>query len=76
MKTTRYALIIDACYCGINSIEGTYKTLYDAILAARDWIDEHLSDSDYYADYVQEFFDNDFQYIDCILNIDGFELED
>lgn len=76
MKTTRYALIIDACYCGINTIEGTYKTLYEAILAARDWIDEHLSDSKYYGEYVQEFFDNDFQYIDSILNIDGFELED
>jgi hypothetical protein len=25
---------------------------------------------------VQEFFDNDFQYIEGILNIDGFELED
>lgn len=76
MKTTRYALIIDGCYCGINSIEGTYSTLYDAILAARDWIDEHLLDSTHYADYVQEFFDNDFQYIEGILNIDGFELED
>ena len=76
MKTTRYALIIDGCYCGINTIEGIYKTLYDAILAARDWIDEHLYNDTHYGEYVQEFFDNDFQYIEGILNIDGFELED
>lgn len=75
MKKTMYALIINECYCGKNSIEEVYPTLYEAILGARDWLDEHFEDDpSLYRDFLEEFVSNDFLSIEGILDIDGFEI--
>lgn len=73
---TMYALIIDGCYCGQNSIEKVYPTLYEAILGARDWLDDHfVNGTDRYLDMLSEFADNDFLFIECVFNIVEFEID-
>lgn len=71
-----YALIINECYCGKNSIEKVYSSPYEAILGAKVWLDEHFScDTDRYLKMLEEFADNDFLSIEDILDIDEFEIK-
>jgi hypothetical protein len=68
----KYALIIDGCYCGKNTIYGVYDTFQDAIFAARDWIEEHCIDN--VANAMLDFADNDFIFLEDYFNIDEFEM--
>lgn len=70
-----YALIINGCYCGKNSIEKVYSSPYEAVLGAKAWLDEHFSCTDIYLKMLEEFADNDFLSIENILDIDEFEIE-
>ena len=73
---TKYALIIDGCWCGKTHIHKFYDTLYEAILGARDFIDEQLG---YDIERVQgalcQFADNDFLYLEDMLIIDEVEVD-
>ena len=68
----KYALIIDSCYCGSNTIYGIYDTFQDAIIAARDWIEDNLHHEALGA--ILDFADNDFMFLEDYFNIDEFEM--
>lgn len=68
----KYALIIDSCYCGSNTIYGIYNSFQDAIIAARDWIEDNLTDIEKSA--MLDFADNDFMFLEDYFNIDEFEM--
>ena len=69
----KYALIIDGCYCGRNTIVGVYDTLYDAIIAARNWIDDHFVANEW-SKLIEDFVDNDFLWVEDYFNICEFEI--
>ena len=68
----KYALIIDSCYCGKNTIYGIYNTFQDAIIAARDWIEDNCIDN--VASAMLDFAGNDFMFLEDYFNIDEFDM--
>ena len=71
---TKYALIIEGCWCGCTHIEGVYNSFFNAIIAARDWLAVQLDDeSDQYHQAILEFVNNDYLYVEDMFVIDEFK---
>lgn len=70
-----YALIIDGCYCGYNHIEKVDESLYNIILAARDWIENNIDNDKARLAAIEEFADNNFMFVADYFNICDFTME-
>lgn len=66
-------MIIEGCWCGYTHIEGIYENLFEAIIAARDWLAEQLDDETEYQKAIIEFVENDFLYVESMFVIDEFK---
>ena len=73
---TKYALIVEGCWCGATHIHKLCNTMYEAILEAKDFIDEQLGyDDEKVKDAIYKFAENDFQFFDDMFTIDEVEVE-
>ena len=73
---TKYALIIEGCWCGTTHIHKLCNTMYEAILEAKDFIDEQLDyDDEKVKDAICKFAENDFQCLEDMLTIDEVEVD-
>ena len=73
---TKYALIIEGCWCGRTYIYKFYDTLFEVILGARDFIDEQFgSNTEKRNAALYDFAENDFQYLDDVFVIDEIEVD-
>ena len=72
---TKFAIIIEGSWCGVTHIHSFHDSLYKAIIAVRDWIDEQTSyDENKTATLLKNFADNDFTLIEDVLVIDEIEI--
>ena len=72
----KYALIIEGYYCGKTHIHNFYDTMYEAILGARDFIDKEWGfDSNKGKEALNDFAENDFEYLDDVFIIDEIEVD-
>lgn len=67
---TKYALIIEGSWCGRTHVQSFYDTLLEAIVAVRDFIEDHYENEEQQAKLLLEFADNDFLFIDGMIVID------
>lgn len=70
---TMYALIIERYYYNNTHIYNVYESLYDAVIAGKNWIDDNLSNNDT-TKILKEFADNDFMWLEGYFIIDKFEM--
>jgi hypothetical protein len=72
----KYVLIIEGCWCGRTHIHKFYDTLLEAILGARDFIEEHFGgNAEKRNEALYDFAENDFQYLDDVFVIDEIEVD-